>query len=136
MNDDFSAWDTTDQWLDWIPQDPYLSVRKVLEMVLDGRRPGCRLKRIKVTAAPKFLTGMRGAADSDEAVISRAGLLLPFEGTIENSDNTAEEVVGAFTWVATQLHGEGERADFGFVDLGDEAESAEEQFPARMYTEQ
>jgi hypothetical protein len=131
--DDFSSWDTSDQWLDWLGDEPQQSVRDALEMFLGKRIPDCSLLRVKLTAAPKQMMGARGTAESEQVTVSRIGLMFEFEATIASAPDRTEDIEGTFTWVATNL--DGDRVDFGFLDLGEESESAGDQFPLRMYAE-
>jgi hypothetical protein len=134
VQDDFSALESPDHWLGWLPDTPGRSVRTSLEQILTEQVAGTVVDWIKIVEEPVFLTGgVRSSSDPSKMILRRAALAVIFALGVRSPDRGIDILTGAFSWAAVGLDQPGHRRDRTWLDLGMPRGRAEELLRERVY---
>ena len=74
MTNNFSKLQPTEHMLEWLSEDPYMSICAEIEQGLQQQVPGSQLTSFCVTSNPQWLTGAKPDQDPSEMILVRTGV--------------------------------------------------------------
>jgi hypothetical protein len=117
IQDDWARLETTEQWLDWLPE-PAASIREGLERALTDQVPGSVLEWVHITADPITQVGGRPVEGSDQVIVTRTAVAVEFALSVLAPSGRREILAGSFTWAAAGLDVPEGRRDRTWFDIG------------------
>lgn len=133
VQDDFTKLVGTDQFLDWLGDDPAATVRQSVAEIIDEQVPGATVRWMKITDQPRFLTaGRRAPDDPGSLIVTRAALAASFAMGVDSPPGRYEILWGVYSIAVTGLdQGEQARSRVWF-DLWATLDAAEQQLRERI----
>ena len=103
--------------LQWLADEPYAAIRSRIEGMLQQQVSDSRLKELRVTSAPQWLTGVRPSeTDDTQSILARAGVAFEFVLSVE-SEGKLHQLCGVYTWVVVHLDQVGQGKQRVWMDL-------------------
>lgn len=115
--DDFTALKETEHMFQWLADKPYAAVRANIEDMLMQQVAGSRLAELRITSAPRWLSGARKSEDeADKVILVRAGVAFEFALRVE-AEGRHHDLRGVYTWVGVHLDKPGQQKQRTWLDL-------------------
>lgn len=130
--DDFGPLVDPDAWIGWLGEDPAATVRFALAGMLGDQVEGAEVEWMKVTGEPRHVTGGRRVEETDEVVVTRAAIAVPFGLGVRSPDGSFHVLSGVLTIAMSGLDEPEARSQL-WLDLDADADWAEELLARRIY---
>jgi len=102
---DFDSLRSSEHMLRWLADDPFGTLRKEFETILNQQVPGSTLLGLRAQSEPSWLTGaIPNKGDASKGTLVRTGVAFEFALSVRTPDGATHDLAGVFTWVGVNLH--------------------------------